>query len=120
MTNDFTDEAPSRNSGCWEPCCPVEGCKKAYDENREVFDERYLNGMWQRLEDERLGSVLVKAWNRKFGGADEVAQEIREILENIGIQVDGDEVGIDGGWEDVFEVEEMESMPVVRRLKLRT
>jgi hypothetical protein len=119
MTNDFTDVSPSLKLGCWEPCCPVEGCSKPYDENREEFDERFLGGMWQHLEEARLGSVLIKAWDKKFESADEVAEETKRVLETLGIEIDGDDVVINGDWEDVFEVEETETTPVARRLKFK-
>lgn len=91
-----------------------------YDENREEFDERYLKGLWQRLEEQSLGSVLVKAWDRKLGSANEAALEVKGILEKMEVEVDGDEVGIEGGWEGMFEVEEMGTTPVTRRLKFKT
>jgi hypothetical protein len=119
MTNDYTDAAPSAGPGCWEPCCPVEGGCKPYDDNREDFDERYLNNMWQELEEARLGKVLVNAWNRKYTTVDEVAKEVKSVSSMMDIVVIEDEVEIDGKWEDVFEVVETEPRPHARELRFR-
>jgi hypothetical protein len=119
MTNDYTDQYPSAETHCWEPCCPAEGGCKPYDENRDVFDKRYLNGMWQELEEARLGSVLVKAWNREYASADEIAGEVRSIAERMDIMVDEDEVAVERKWEDVFEVIETGPRPHARRLEFK-
>ncbi|KAF1923448.1 uncharacterized protein M421DRAFT_425820 [Didymella exigua CBS 183.55] len=119
MTNDYTDDPPSVGTGCWEPCCPVEGGCKPYDDNREAFDERFLNNVWQELEEARLGKVLVNAWNRKYTTVDEVAENIRSIASNMNIAVIDDEVEIDGKWEDVFEVVETGLRPHARILRFK-
>jgi hypothetical protein len=119
MTNDYTDQSPSAKTHCWEPCCPTKGDCKPYDKNRDVFDERYLNGMWQELEEARLGSVLVKAWKRKYASADEIAGEVRSIAESMDIKVDEDEVEVERKWEDVFEVIETGPRPQARRLEFK-
>lgn len=59
------------------------------------------------LEDERLGPILVKAWNGGYENAREMMQEVRLYLEQIGVKMEGeDEVLLDGWrkWEDVFTV----------------
>jgi hypothetical protein len=121
MTNDYTEESPSAATWCWEPCCPVEGGCKPYDENREVFDERYTEGMWQELEEARLGKVLVKAWSRGYDSAEQVVVDIKAIAEKVGIVVMGeDEVEISGEWEDVFEkVEETPRLYHNRTLRFK-
>ncbi|KAH6643136.1 hypothetical protein C7974DRAFT_469323 [Boeremia exigua] len=59
--NDYVDDPSSAGTVCSEPCFPVKGGCKPYDDNRKIFDKRFLNNMWQELEEARLGMVLVKA-----------------------------------------------------------
>jgi hypothetical protein len=122
MTNDYTAESPSAATRCWEPCCPVEGGCKSYAENREVFDERYTKGMWQELEEARLGKVLVRAWNRGYASAEQAVADIKAIAEKVEIVVLGDdEVEIEGKWEDVFgKVEERPRLYHNRTLRFKT
>jgi hypothetical protein len=119
MTNDHTDDPPSTGTGCWEPCCPIEGGCKSYDDNEEVFGKRFLTKMWQELEEARLGKVLVNAWNRKYTTVDEMAEDIRSIASKMNIVVIDDEVEIDGKWEDVFEVVETGPRPHARILRFK-
>ena len=117
MTNDYTIDSPSVATCCWEPCCPVEGGCKPYDENRDVFDERFMNRMWQELEEARLGKVLVNAWNRRYTTAAEVIEEVKYFASKVGIAVFDDEVDIGGRWDDVFEVVETGARPHARILR---
>lgn len=117
MTNDYTDNPPSAGTDCWEPCCPVEGGCKPYDGNRRDFDERFLNSMWQELEEARLGTVLVNAWNKKYTAVGEVAEDIRSIASKMDILVVDDEVEIAGKWENVFEVIETGPQPRILGFK---
>jgi hypothetical protein len=119
MTNDYTDESPSAKTWCWEPCCPVKGRCKPYDDNREVFGKRFLNNMWQELEEARLGKVLENAWNRKYTTVDEVAEDIKSTASKMDIVVTNDEVEMDKKWEDVFEVIETGPRPHARILKFK-
>jgi hypothetical protein len=119
MTNDYTDDALSAGTDCWEPCCPVEGGCKPFFNNGEVFGERFSNNMWQELEEARLGKVLVKAWNRKYTTADEVGEDIRSIASKMNIVIIDDEVIVDGKWEDVFEIVETGSRPHTRILRFK-
>ncbi|KAJ6162220.1 hypothetical protein N7485_010450 [Penicillium canescens] len=73
----------------------------------EYHKERLNEGKLQLLEEERLGPILVKAWNGGYENAREMMQEVRLYLEQIGVKMEGeDEVLLDGGrkWEDVFTV----------------
>lgn len=115
MTNDFSDQSPSGKMDCSEPCCLVEGGRELYDENREVFDERYLDGTWQGLKEARLGSVLVKVWNREYDNAQEAVEYIKAIAEKMNVVIVGDEeVEIEGRWENVFKAVEMRPRPYTR------
>ncbi|KAF1943798.1 hypothetical protein EJ02DRAFT_299859, partial [Clathrospora elynae] len=99
MTNDHTPEAHwIRGNHDWKPTSPPEvGGPARSEDGSEVF---------QDLEVERLGPVLVKAWKCGYKSAEEVAEDIRKIAETVGITIVGDEVEIDEAWEDVFEVVE--------------
>ena len=57
-----------------------------------------------RLEDERLGHVLVKAWTEGYNSAAGVIRDVELAASKIGIKVVGDEVDIGENWEDVLEV----------------
>ncbi|QMW24916.1 hypothetical protein G4B84_000161 [Aspergillus flavus NRRL3357] len=73
----------------------------------EYHKQRLKEGKLQLLEEERLGPMLVKAWKGKYENAQEILQEVRSYLQQIGVQMDGeDEVLLDDGrkWEDVFTV----------------
>lgn len=119
MTNDYTDQSLSVRTHCWNPVCPVGGCE-AFDDKEEVFFDRLDQGLFQELEETRLGSVLVKAWKEKYTSAEEVAGEIRSIAEKMGIRVSGDEVELDEDWEDVFEVVQTGPLPRDRSLKFKS
>lgn len=104
MTNHYTDAPPSARTGCWEPCCPANGGCKPYEDNGEVFDKRFLDNMWQELEEARWGKVLVNASDRRYKTVTEVSNNIKSIALNINIVVIDDEVEMYWKWEDVFEV----------------
>ncbi|KNG86499.1 hypothetical protein ANOM_005131 [Aspergillus nomiae NRRL 13137] len=73
----------------------------------EYHKQRLKEGKLQLLEEARLGPMLVKAWKGQYENAQEILQEIRSYLQQIGVQMDGeDEVLLDDGrkWEDVFTV----------------
>lgn len=96
-----------------------------YGQNKDTLEavmrERDANGnMWQELEEERLGRVLVKAWNGGYESAADVMVDIRVIAVSAGIIAHGDEVSIDQVWEDVFEVVQQGDGPWKRELRVRT
>ncbi|KAB8257038.1 hypothetical protein BDV32DRAFT_160763 [Aspergillus pseudonomiae] len=73
----------------------------------EYHKQRLKEGKLQLLEEARLGPMLVKAWKGQYENAQEILQEIRLYLQQIGVQIDGeDEVLLEDGrkWEDVFTV----------------
>lgn len=71
-----------------------------------VLHERHLQGLFQELEEARLGNVLVKAWKGGYANADEVIEDVRLAASNIGMKISGDGVNIGEEWEHVFEVED--------------
>jgi hypothetical protein len=120
MTNDYTDQSPSARTYCWHPCCPIDGSYKPYDENREILDDRFLHNMFQELEDARLGSVSLKAWNKKYESADEVAVDIKSIASTMEIVVSRDEVELDTKWADVLELIESGLQPHARSIRFKS
>ncbi|KAE8357520.1 hypothetical protein BDV27DRAFT_151255 [Aspergillus caelatus] len=73
----------------------------------EYNKQRLKEGKLQRLEEERLGPMLVKAWNGEYENAREILQEVRSYVQQIGVSMDGEgEVLLDDGrkWEGVFTV----------------
>lgn len=134
MTNDFTERSLSvARTGCWGPCCPVEGgCSRFTDDSHQTLNkghrswlrDRENRKLYQELEEARLGSVLLKAWNAGYESTDEVMADVRLTAKKMGIIVreDEDEVDVDARWEDVFEMVEMtESGPgsPTRRLRFK-
>jgi hypothetical protein len=63
---------------------------------------------FQRLEDARLGHVLVKAWTEGYQSAEEVVRDVEVAALKMGIKVVGDEVDIREKWEDVLDVRDRE------------
>lgn len=120
MTNDYTNQSRSASTHCWEPCCPMDGCDPSDENHFMTFSDRLNRNMFQELEEARLGSVLLKAWNSKYESAEEVAADIRAIASNMGITVDGDEVEIYERWEAVLEVVEMGPLPRARSVRFKS
>ncbi|KAH3917753.1 hypothetical protein HBI56_111780 [Parastagonospora nodorum] len=133
MTNDFTERSPSAQTYCWGPCCPVEGGCRRFTidghktlnrDHRPWLQDRQKQKLYQELEEARLGSVLLKAWNAGYESMDEVMADVRLTANRMGIDVheDEDEVEVDARWEDVFEMVEMvQSSPgsPTRRLRFK-
>jgi hypothetical protein len=65
--------------------------------------------LYQDLEEFRLGHILAKVWSGQYESAGEVAEQIKISALKIDITVVGDEVEIEGGWEDVFEIVDKDS-----------
>ncbi|KAH3973099.1 hypothetical protein HBH64_051450 [Parastagonospora nodorum] len=118
MTNDFTERSPSAQTYCWGPCCPVEGgCRRFTNDGHKTLNrdhrpwlqDRQKRKMFQELEEARLGSVLLKAWNAGYESMDEVMADVRLTANRMGVDIheDEDEVEVDARWEDVFEMVEM-------------
>jgi hypothetical protein len=65
--------------------------------------------LYQDLEEARLGHILAKVWSGQYESAGEVAEQIKISASKLGITVVGDEIEIEGGWEDVFEIVDKDS-----------
>jgi hypothetical protein len=110
MTNDFSVGAHwVRGIHDWSPCSPVEGGQKPANTHREKTSPGYKD--WhddlQVLEEERLGSVLLRAWKGQYKRVADIAEDIKANAEKMGIKVVGnDEVANGEKWEDVFEIVE--------------
>lgn len=68
---------------------------------------RQIQGAWQVLEEERLGSALVKAWKGKYESAEAVMTDVKWMPLRMGLDVEGDdEIVLGNGvkWEDALEV----------------
>ncbi|KAI4694288.1 hypothetical protein J4E81_006504 [Alternaria sp. BMP 2799] len=113
MTNTQTAEAHWKQGIEWDPLSPPEGGppKPAKDWRDQL----------QVLEEARLGSVLLKAWKSEYQSAEQAAEDVRKIAEEMGIKIVSsasevddawtnvsrqDEVDIGEPWEDVFELDE--------------
>jgi hypothetical protein len=112
MSNEHCDPRPPQVKGH-----RVEPIDEMNPAERPIFvhledDFRYLKQRqkeraWQVLEEERLGSVLVKAWNTEYRDAGEAMHDIKLILERLQVKVAGeDEVLLDNGtkWEDAITI----------------
>jgi len=120
VTNDFTDQSPSDSMQHWEPVVPMEGGVSIENpDTNSILCNRLKQNLFQQLEQARLGSVLLKAWNGKYESADEVAEEIRSNASSMGITVNGDEVQLEENWEDIFEVVQMGRLPRDRSMRFK-
>jgi hypothetical protein len=109
MSNDHTTEAHwTRGIQDWSPFSPIEVDKQTANTYGDMRGRAWKEGWqddFQVLEEERLGSVLLKAWNSEYESAEQVAEDVRRIAETVGIKVvEDDEVDIGAKWEDVFEM----------------
>jgi hypothetical protein len=105
MTNDHTTGV--RGLQDWSPFSPVEGGsqpEKTHPEKGSLGCKDWHDDL-QVLEEERLGSVLLKAWKGEYESAEQAAEDVRKTAEKVGIKVVGvDEVDVGEKWEDVFEM----------------
>lgn len=118
MTNEHTNNAHWKRQELWEPVVPLEGgilydTPNAYS----ILGDRHQRQQFQRLEQERLGEVLVKAWTSGYEGIEEVIQNVRDIAKVQGLVVEGDEIEIEEAWEKVFEVFQTGELPCDRELR---
>jgi hypothetical protein len=105
VTNDFTDQSHSDGTQYWEPVVPIEvSIPFGNPDAINILCDRLDQSLFQELEQARLGSVLLKAWNGKYVSAEEVAEEVRSVASIMGITVNGDEVELEETWEDIFEI----------------
>ena len=123
MTNDHTTECHwARGIHDWSPFSPVEGSSQPAKTRAEKLSAGHKD--WhddlQVLEEERLGSVLLKAWKGEYERAEDAAEDVKKIAENMGIKVVADdEVDIGEKWEDVFEMVQDEEWKWGPRLVFR-
>lgn len=89
--------------GSYGPCEPnsprPRGPVAYYGQNKDtlesVMHQRDTDGlMWQKREEERLGKVLVKAWDGGYEGADDVVKHVTAIAETTDVNVIEDEIDI--------------------------
>jgi hypothetical protein len=105
MTNEHSSQSHWGRGELWEPFSPLDEGPTG-DDRYEVVSERAGADMWQELEEERLGSVILRAWKGGFESVDEVLDEVREMAREVGFRVEGDEIDVGRKWEEVFEVVE--------------
>jgi hypothetical protein len=121
VTNDFTDQSHSDGTQYWEPVVPVEvGIPFGNPDAIDILSDRLDQSLFQKLEEARLGSVLLKVCHGKYVSADEVAEEVRSIASIMDITVIGDEVELEETREDIFEVVQIGRLPRNRRMRFKT
>ncbi|PGH08044.1 hypothetical protein GX51_01485 [Blastomyces parvus] len=112
MTNDYsTRPLPGPRRYDTSPLFPMDQadwpdfsndtCPRKYEEKRRA------EGAWQVLEEQRLGYILVKAWNGQYENAKEALDDVKKAAEKMGLLVIGEdeiEPENDLRWEEVFEV----------------
>ncbi|KAL1646478.1 hypothetical protein SLS61_007840 [Didymella pomorum] len=90
VTNCHADGGPELNAP-WVPIVHEEGGMR-YD----------------RLEDERLGHILVKVWKCGYETVEQVVRDVKAVAKGLGFEVEDDEVSLGREWGDVFHVFERE------------
>ena len=109
----------------WEPSSPRPDDPIAdYGQNKDtlqaLMSEKHGDSdIWQELEDERLGKVLIKAWKGGYESAEDVVGDVKTMAKKIGIVTIGDEVDVGLAWEDVLEVAGRGNLLSDRELRLR-
>jgi hypothetical protein len=100
---------------------PVADYGQNADTLKAAMLQRAADGLeWQQLEEERLGKVLVKAWNGGYESVEEVTKDVQMVAEMIGMSVIADEIDIGMPWEDALEVVEERSGVLTRELRFTT
>lgn len=110
---------PKIEGESWDPTCPEDGGVDASPEMEHALRENSGKGLYQELEDERLGPVFIKAWNSQYANADEARDDVLFYAKKAGIEVTGDEINIGESWEEIFEVAATDREPWRRELKLK-
>jgi hypothetical protein len=105
MTNDHTTATPRRPGEDWDPMCPLaDGLAKVVSDKTKRSHESNVGESFQRLEEARLGNILVKAWTEGYNSAEEIIEDVEAAASKMGITVCEDDVDIGQEWEEVFEV----------------
>ncbi|XPS77573.1 hypothetical protein M3J07_009601 [Ascochyta lentis] len=99
----------------WEPSSPKWDDTTAdygqnYDTLDYAIDQRANEGLWQELEEERLGQVLIRAWDGGYESVEDVMMDVKTIAKKLRMSVIGDEIDIGYSWEDIFGVVQKEGM----------
>ncbi|KAI4642010.1 uncharacterized protein J4E79_011536 [Alternaria viburni] len=126
MTNTHTAEAQWKRGIDWDPfSSPDGGPPKPAKDWRDQL---------QVLEEARLGSVLLKAWKSEYESAEQAAEDVRKIAEEMGIKIvssssevddawtnvsQQDEVDVGEPWEDIFELDEAKERWGARTLRFK-
>ncbi|KAF2742024.1 hypothetical protein M011DRAFT_472602 [Sporormia fimetaria CBS 119925] len=105
MTNEHSDKAHWKRKELWEPVSPLKGGILTYTPDAyQILTARLQRNLYQRLDERRLGDVLVKAWTEAYNSIEEAIEDIQHIVQKQDLAVERDEVDIGEAWEDVFEV----------------
>ncbi|CAN9280107.1 unnamed protein product [Alternaria alternata] len=118
-------EAPWKRDIDWSPFSSPGG--------RPTEEAADWRDQLQVLEQARLGSVLLKAWKGEYESAEQAAEDIRKIAEEVGINVVSstvevgddwmklfkDEVDIGEPWENIFELDEAQKKWGTRTLRFK-
>ncbi|ORY10242.1 hypothetical protein BCR34DRAFT_602223 [Clohesyomyces aquaticus] len=106
LTNVHTSSSPWTRGEIWEPVSPVEGGLLNLNPNMyAILADRHQQGLFQDLEDARMGSVLLRAWKGEYATIEEASAAVRQMASRAGIIIVGDdEVDVGEAWEDIFDV----------------
>ena len=105
MTNQFTIESPVLRGERMEPSAPADQAI-LWDsaEGLQLIKKRHGQKLYQELEEVRLGTVLTKAWHGQYKSAEEAMREVKLIASSLDMVTSDDEVEVEGGWENAFDV----------------
>ncbi|KAF3483529.1 uncharacterized protein GIQ15_02853 [Arthroderma uncinatum] len=112
MTN-YHSTSPPREPcySDWSPILPIDPASwpefTSFGQFGEYAEERNRRGAWQELEEERLGPILLKAWNQEYQSAEQAMQDVQEVIKKMGMKLIGeDEVELEevSRWEDFFDI----------------
>ncbi|KLJ10172.1 hypothetical protein EMPG_14438 [Blastomyces silverae] len=112
MTNDYsTCPLPPPGGYHRSPLMPMgQASSPDFSNDRRPWkyeEKRQEEGAWQVLEEQRLGYILVKAWNRQYENTKGALEDVQKVVQKMGMLLVGeDEVELEKGarWEDVFDV----------------
>ncbi|KAM5436288.1 hypothetical protein MferCBS31731_005981 [Microsporum ferrugineum] len=112
MTNYYSTSPPREPCySTWSPLLPIDPASWPEFTSHVQFlryeEEKHRQGAWQELEEERLGPILVKAWNQEYQSAEQVMQDVQEVVKKVAMKLIGeDEVELEevSRWEDFFDL----------------
>ncbi|KAF2111821.1 hypothetical protein BDV96DRAFT_498756 [Lophiotrema nucula] len=92
LTNDHTSSAHWKHGEMWEPVLPLEGGPPKTDPDvYKILAERHQASLFQELEEERLGPLLVAVWKGQYESVEEVKEEVKRMASKVGIELVGDD-----------------------------